>query len=641
MRTNRFLYALGIGCTLCACSSHDEPIGGQEEPDYSKSNKYMSVAIVTSNDGTRAIPYEANDYIDGEGTEYDVNEVAFFFFDRQGNYAYAKSFKDTEFKTDSKNLNPAVTSVATVEIELKANSVYDGVIAILNPNSKLFENGELKKLSKYALEQLYADYSDGSMLSKGEKGNFTMSNSVYIDDPTYRGGETENFTLFEAVPITSHNIYIKEKSDDELTDAEKTEREGKAIQIYVERVAAKVKVEKEPEFDTEEYEVDEKGNKFIDVKTYDESATDAETKKMRVIPVFKGIGMSVMANSAYLLKHIDNTVSYKFNSDITQFEWNDIANKRTYWESNSTLADNTKENGGGYKYTSWKTIADANPTTWSAFSKYVNPNTEDATLMSEKNSDNTTKLLVCAQLTFIEDGDTEGEAKPMDLVKFSDGYWKADYLIYHAATRVAENLEKLNVSNLNNATPEEITTAENAVKAITRDVLKNQIKLTRKNEVDGVTSNSKADMQGSYLAALSVKDKQGKYPDYLKDVTLSSNVKAELKAKIEGEIQATLDEITNRQILYWKDGMTYFYVPIRHQGFYGLTGGKDGYYLNGIVRNHLYDVEISKIWGLGTPVIDPEKPIDPERPDGAPASYMTAKINVLKWRIVKSEVTMH
>lgn len=78
-----------------------------------------------------------------------------------------------------------------------------------------------------------------------------------------------------------------------------------------------------------------------------------------------------------------------------------------------------------------------------------------------------------------------------------------------------------------------------------------------------------------------------------------------------------------------KDGMAYYYVPIRHLG---TDPKKLGYY--GIVRNHVYSINIQNMYGFGTPVYDPDKVIDPTIPSND-ATYLAARINVLSWRVVK------
>lgn len=82
----------------------------------------------------------------------------------------------------------------------------------------------------------------------------------------------------------------------------------------------------------------------------------------------------------------------------------------------------------------------------------------------------------------------------------------------------------------------------------------------------------------------------------------------------------------------WNEGATYFYVDIEHFG----TGEQ----AIGIVRNHIYELSISKVSGLGTPVYDPNAEIVPEKTPEEPSSYVAAKINILKWKIVNQNVTL-
>lgn len=83
-----------------------------------------------------------------------------------------------------------------------------------------------------------------------------------------------------------------------------------------------------------------------------------------------------------------------------------------------------------------------------------------------------------------------------------------------------------------------------------------------------------------------------------------------------------------------KDGMTYYFTPIRH-----LAKNKTemGYY--GVVRNHSYRITINTISGFGTPVYDPDEIIDPVIPKDT-ETYLAARINVLSWRVVPSSVDL-
>ena len=57
------------------------------------------------------------------------------------------------------------------------------------------------------------------------------------------------------------------------------------------------------------------------------------------------------------------------------------------------------------------------------------------------------------------------------------------------------------------------------------------------------------------------------------------------------------------------------------------------------MRNHSYQVTIQNIQGYGTPVYDPDKVIDPMIPSDD-NTYLAARINVLSWRVVSSNVDL-
>ena len=82
------------------------------------------------------------------------------------------------------------------------------------------------------------------------------------------------------------------------------------------------------------------------------------------------------------------------------------------------------------------------------------------------------------------------------------------------------------------------------------------------------------------------------------------------------------------------DGAAYYYAPIRHLAD---TQGELGYY--GVVRNHVYKIDITDMKGFGTPVYDPNEVIIPEVPSDEKV-YLATKINVLSWRIVKQTVNL-
>lgn len=81
----------------------------------------------------------------------------------------------------------------------------------------------------------------------------------------------------------------------------------------------------------------------------------------------------------------------------------------------------------------------------------------------------------------------------------------------------------------------------------------------------------------------------------------------------------------------WNNGMTYYYYDINHLG----AENSPGYW--GVVRNHIYNVKIKALTGLGTPVWDETEDIYPERPNPE-GNNISAEVKVLMWRMVSQDV---
>lgn len=93
-------------------------------------------------------------------------------------------------------------------------------------------------------------------------------------------------------------------------------------------------------------------------------------------------------------------------------------------------------------------------------------------------------------------------------------------------------------------------------------------------------------------------------------------------------------ELAKSPVQVRKEGMTYYYTPIRHLA---ETTNKWGYY--GVVRNHSYRITINTISGFGTPVYNPAEIIVPVIPKDT-ETFLAARINVLSWRVVPSSVDL-
>ena len=132
-----------------------------------------------------------------------------------------------------------------------------------------------------------------------------------------------------------------------------------------------------------------------------------------------------------------------------------------------------------------------------------------------------------------------------------------------------------------------------------------------------------------------------------------------LWALIDGEyVQVTPENVNdvNRQMLYaagtvqgYKGGKCYYSIPIKHLGYYRDKNPNAEYNPGdnnfdwqevvtgdfGLVRNHSYTIEVSKIEGLGNGIPNPEDPIVP--PTDPDEYFIGARLIILNWAVVPTQ----
>ncbi|MDE6308957.1 MAG: Mfa1 fimbrilin C-terminal domain-containing protein, partial [Muribaculaceae bacterium] len=92
-----------------------------------------------------------------------------------------------------------------------------------------------------------------------------------------------------------------------------------------------------------------------------------------------------------------------------------------------------------------------------------------------------------------------------------------------------------------------------------------------------------------------------------------------------------------REATRYNNGAMYYNIPIGHQATVGNTIDMEGYY--GVVRNHWYKLNITKIMRIGVAVNNPEEIIIP-KPE-IPEYYLGADINILSWKVLDQDVPLN
>lgn len=297
-----------------------------------------------------------------------------------------------------------------------------------------------------------------------------------------------------------------------------------------------------------------------------------------VTPKVLGAVLSNTTKQAFVIKNLTD-----INYDWT---WVDAANKRSYWEYTSPVSIEMNDNK------SFNDIMTSNQT--KSFTEYINPNTKvPAANTSLFAPNNHTKLLVIAQL---QDNDGNG----VSLVQYGANYYtETNFLKYFQAY-----LETAGVMAVDQEKTETQAGEYSTFRADEFELVK--------TTVDGGKT---------YEAMIKAKDSARKVKD--EDATTYADCLKSFS-----------------RVPFWKDGYTYYFTGIKHQGFVGLDGTGENF-LYGVVRNHIYNIDVQSISGLGTPIPNPDDIIDPIKPKDDEKSMIKARISILKWRVVNQTVDLN
>lgn len=367
-----------------------------------------------------------------------------------------------------------------------------------------------------------------------------------------------------------------------IVDANKiVESPSKALEnpvdVYVERVVAKIRAKSATTFD----------NNTGAKPTINSTETQLKIK-------ITGIEVANIAEKSFLFKNINN-ISYTWN-------WNDATNKRSYWETVPTIG--TGDDKLTFFNQSYNDIVSNSPkeegasefditkVTINNFCKYVQPNT----------SAQKTAILVTAQLLTQDDKDPQ-------LAYVNRGFYTTqkgakDYLLDHLKNK---DWRKKDASG-------NITTLG-----------ANDIEW--KNTIDGISANGLKSYEVVAQLASTV------------DKIYNSNGTEITDGVNEVNNYLVSDEAKDYRARIFTDGKCYYFVnieqtPVALDNGYSSTDSK----LEGVIRNHIYELTLNSIKGIGTPVFDPEDIIIPEKPEDEQTWFLAAQINVLDWRLVKQTI---
>ncbi len=588
MKFKSFLFGTLACVALAGCSNDDVVDNGQV--DKLEGDNYMAVRFsMSGNTGSRAWDGK---FAEGDEAEVKVNNAVFYFLD--ANYqgcATPSEIKNFDWNDGTDGTNVDLTSEAVIVIKNPVTTP-KYIVTLINVTNSFGTQAP----SLAELQALVADYSDTT-------SGFAMSNSVY-------GNVDGNITeVITATAIGENNIQPNEEAAKE-----------NPVSIPVERVLARVN---KATLSTTISEDITNGDSHVgDEGDGNQVGQNPETQTLTGAIV--GWWLNNTSNESYLVKKLEKTYA-----DITAENtlggaswWNDANNFRSYWAT--MPATNTYA-----KYTFADGLANAN-----ANYLYCMENTNQYNAVPTQNQ--ATTMVVAVQWSETVGEGEQAVTKPVTLVR-----WRGEvYTEANFKARIADYYQAYRIKTVTSTTTGEGegTTTE------TYSTIEDLLGFEYNTSTGDITIGEEAINDWEALVTVKALDTSDETKTLVK-VTISGrddngNIIVSGSEPVgANDIQAEIRETVDRVDL-WKDGYAYFYTPINHHQKTAATTGETATpatYTTGVIRNHLYNLNITAVEGLGTPVADTNIDITPGIPEGDEETYLAAEIQILSYKVVPTQ----
>lgn len=548
----------------------------------SDANQYMAVDIAMSVGSSTKAP---SDYRDGSEAESTVNvkNSIFLFYDAYGNFLTSGVISATDGSVDENGNLKLTTNNQSGFVEKESKAVIVLGPTRLRPALVLavLNYDKCNALKNLSLADAHTQVDSREIST--EAGKFTMTNSVYVDGKN----------IVNATPIAASSV--KETKEEALKTP---------VQIYVEREVAKVNMKaKEGLKQTAE-------GKICFETPNAESVLDGAKVSARI--VVDGWAANAFNTTSYLVK--DVPASWLVTCPFAN--WHDEAAKRTFWAQDPNYSGSeeyvfgrTPEGEPGtyknVKYLSWQEATENNTEAYN----YMYENTTDKASARVNGGElaNVPTILIAAH---VETAKTGAAWERQDIYKFGGLFYTNEALNNYAAEQILKG--KLHW---------EYTTAEGSK---TASVEPKQIVATF---IANVVDNS-----GSVkvkVAKITAPAEGAKLMKEDNSVIESADWAKTVEDILNGENGFN---IAKEELVCFKNGMCYYQVPIKHN-----QTDEDVAY--GTVRNHIYELTLSKIAKIGNPVFDPEEKLV-LIPGKEKNYYVSAELKVLKWRVITQDVVI-
>ena len=638
MKIKRLLIGM-LACSAMVACTNDELLENNGNENQLDADKAYVVVNIKSAEGA-ASRAEDGGLSEGIADEHAIDNAYFYFYSAEGTYI-------TEGEVLGSNLGGSDDNPDTENIEWKTNTVVvlqglaqkgtpKYVLAVLNkPTTLSLSDKSIAEAQKFILgSKETVDPLGGT--KNGAK--FIMTNSTYNGTV---GTDVDGIGYFATA--IAENQFLKEP----IKDATELQNVN-AVDIYVERLAAKVKFDITATDATATITGENKDPKkkyyaLDQLQTVVGNETAVGSKKQYYIRI-DGWGLNAINKQTYLMKNVPSWDKAFANWDGTA--WN-AGDKRTFWghswnyglanekypaNFNNAVDNGTNQEGSttdtgkgtttpaeyALDYVKWSELDNT-----VAGSLYCAENTNNVEILEaeDKNFHSTvTEVLLAATLV-------DATGTPVELFRY-------DNVLYDRANYLERLFAKVNPQIYRVETTGEGESAKTEKIYISSE----DVAYSIKNENDGYVS---VDFTGAKVSSyVWYKDEDDKREDVT--ATLGDALDAEFAEQFANERNPQMPAYVLAK--HYNGGMMYYNIPIEH-----LVKGDNTPYTEGVidvaeaeygvVRNHWYQVTVSSIKKLGSAVHDANEDIIPDEAENV-TYYVAARINVLSWKVVEQNVEL-
>lgn len=556
----KYVFLSMLACGTMAACSNDEVAEGSNTTNLGGGEAYVKVRIAMSDGAASRATSGGYDY--GTTSEQAIQNIQFAFYDDEGNWV-ADGIRQGQTTVDptEEPTPPAdegyVEGIADAVVALILDEGVDyptKVIAYVNVPTGFSTSGQ----SISQMKELIA----GSGVSASTANNFIMTNSTYYD---------------------SGEVIATSVSSDKFKDSESAALADNApVEIYVERLAAKVKIEQGTNLSS--------------------NMPDLENGGYTLSFKLEGFALNATNNKEYYLKNLDAT----WNATTPWSGWNDASDFRCFWSKDPNY--DAVPTTGDLTFVGYEDV-DKLAADETSHTEYCKENTLTGARYTAGNFTECTHALIVGHYELTDNDNPDAgvikgsDDKPITFYMYRNTAYLEDDLM-----NIIANNGFVYVKTNDNLETYEIADAD-AYKLVQTE-----------NDVTVV-----ADADNNTLTA-ALNWEEGDETTYY---TRSGDTFTAITEDNLSTINETISSVGTIEV--YTNGMGYYAVPIEH-----LATSGDGQY--GVVRNHSYVLTVESITGLADGIFSPGNPIVPTPP--VKKYYVGATLNILSWHVVNQSVNL-